>query len=82
MSGLMNGMAGWAWVFGALMILGLGLLTVVLVRALTTGIERRAHPEDVAPHSVSARDILAERYARGEIDTAEFQERLRRLREG
>lgn len=29
-----------------------------------------------------AREILAERYAAGEIDAAEYEERLRRIREG
>ncbi len=36
-------------------------------------------PVGVAPVSPSARQILEERYARGEIDTEEFTERLRTL---
>jgi putative membrane protein len=36
-------------------------------------------PAGVAPVAPSARQILEERYARGEIDTEEFTERLRTL---
>jgi putative membrane protein len=37
--------------------------------------------EPTAPNQ-RAREILAERYAAGEIDAAEYEERLRRIREG
>ncbi|WP_454778542.1 SHOCT domain-containing protein [Georgenia muralis] len=33
------------------------------------------------PGASRAREILAERYARGEIDTAEYEERLQRLQD-
>ena len=38
-------------------------------------------PGPPAPGSSRAREILAERYARGEIDTAEYEERLQRLQD-
>jgi putative membrane protein len=49
---------------------GLATLTVFLVRRW-----RRWHPPSGSPE-----DILAERYARGEISTEEYQQRLSVLR--
>ncbi len=57
--------------FWALLIVGV----VVLLRRLATGSDRRAPPSEGA----SALDILAQRYARGEIDRAEFEQKRRDL---
>jgi len=83
-TGLSHGMVGgpgWAWFFGALVLAGIVLIVVVAVRALVGGIQRPARPAEHAPHATTAVHILTERHARGEIDTADFQERLRLLRE-
>lgn len=71
--------AGWAWVFGGLIIAGLVLLGIVLARVVGGGITPGS-PPGTAPESPSAVEQLAQRYARGEIDTAEYEERLRHLR--
>jgi putative membrane protein len=67
------GMGGWGWLWGALLLIGIIVLIVlavlVLTRGTTSGGGRRSR----------AREILDERYARGELDTEEYHERLREL---
>lgn len=80
-----NGMGGmgWYWLFGALLLLGLTLLIVVAVRA-PRGSVSRGHPTavgDQPPSRSQARSILNERYARGELSTEEYRERLQGLGE-
>ena len=77
---------GWTWVFGLLLAIGLILLIILAVRAIGGGIsrdnERKPGGTDGGdPHQPSghAREILAERYARGELTAEEYQERLRVL---
>jgi putative membrane protein len=65
---------GWGWLFMALLLAGLVLVVVVLVRALAGGIGGGG-----AAGQQRARQILAERYARGEVSTEEYQARLRAL---
>lgn len=70
---------GWVWLWGPLMMIFwialLGVVVWLVARALNT---RR--PTVSAPGGVErAREILAERYARGEISTEEYSERLDRL---
>lgn len=75
---------GWMWVFWLLLVVGLTLLVVVAVRALSGGLPRGGAGRDVdgAPSGRSrARRLLDERYARGEIATEEYRERLRALDE-
>jgi putative membrane protein len=71
---------GWMWLFGLLLLLGLSLLVVVAVRALGGGIyrARSARPNERS----RARELLDERYARGELSTDEYWERRRHLEEG
>jgi len=57
--------------FWALLIVGV----IVLLRWLATGPGRRAPPSGGA----SALEILAQRYARGEIDREEFEQKRRDL---
>ena len=77
---------GWMWLFWLLIIVGVALLVVVVVRAVGGGITRDgpAAPGS-APSAVSgrstARRVLDERYARGELSTEEYQERIRILDE-
>jgi putative membrane protein len=65
---------GWMWLWGFAMLLLFALLVVWLVRAITgsAGSQR-------ADSSDGARKILAERYARGELSTEEYRERLAEL---
>jgi putative membrane protein len=68
--GLLDGGWGILW-----MVLSWGALVAIAwaaLRALTTDGNRREPPRD-------PRDLLAERFAKGEIDTEEYQERLRVL---
>lgn len=89
-------MDGSGWMSGAWAGLGwlLGLLVVLLVLAVVGAtvwlvVRTAAAPEHPGrgparppAGGTSPRDILAERYARGEIDTAEYTERLRHLTGG
>jgi putative membrane protein len=73
---------GWMWLFWLLLIVGVVVLAVVAVRAIGGGISRSHGGKGRVPREQSrAREILDERYARGEISTEEYQERLRVLGE-
>lgn len=73
---------GWPWLFWLLVIIGGVLLVLVAARALGGGMTRSEGGDDRAPREQSrARQILDERYARGEIATEEYQQRLRVLGE-
>lgn len=77
---------GWGWghmLFGTLMMILIGVALVVLVATGIRWAGTRSTPgaEDYAP-GARAVDILEQRYARGEIDTEEFEERRRRILEG
>lgn len=72
---------GWMWIFWILLIVGLVLLIILLVRLIGGGMpSRRADGARTARDS-RAREILAERYARGELTTEEYREALRTLGE-
>lgn len=70
---------GFGWVFLLLLLAGVAALVVLTVR-LAIGPDRRGHrpPETQGGR---ARAILDERYARGEIDSTEYDERVARLRD-
>jgi putative membrane protein len=74
----MGGMWLW-WLFGLLLVVGLVLLAVLVVRSLAggTGSGAPSAPGPLPPSQ--AREILDERYARGEVSTEEYHERLRSL---
>ena len=78
--GICAGMS-WAWLFWILLLLGIVVVAVVLVKALTDGRRQSGHhpTEERRPRP---RDILDERYARGELTTDEYRERLQNLEEG
>jgi putative membrane protein len=65
---------GWMWIWGAAMMLLVVLLVVWLVRSIAGS----SRPEPTDP-SERARSILSERYARGELSTEEYRERLSEL---
>ena len=71
------------WVFGLLLLVGLALLVVLAVRALggAIGGPRSSSVQSGAPSRKWARDILDERYARGEIGDEEYRQRLRIMSE-
>ena len=73
-----NGPSGWGI---AIMVVG-GVLIIALVIAVIVLVTRSGRPNSAAAHSSTsptARDILDRRYAAGEIDTAEYDERKRSL---
>jgi len=75
-----SGTGGWMF-FGVLMMVGVVLLVVVVVRVIAGGV-RRGTDEPARPWGrpgSQARQLLDERYARGELSTEEYQERLRVL---
>lgn len=73
---------GWEWLFLLLVIVGVVILIVVAIALLASRGSGNA-PRTQAPPvgNDRARQILAERYARGEIESDEYEERLRTLRE-
>lgn len=81
---------GWGWLFGLLLLVGLVLLIVLAVRAIGGGISRDISTRDTPPgvggsrqppRSSRAREILDGRYARGELSTEQYHERLQTLGE-
>jgi len=71
---------GSGWLFGALIMVGVVLLVIVLVRM--SGRSRRddtgsaAKSEAVRGADKTARQILDERYAEGDLSTEEYRDRL------
>jgi putative membrane protein len=76
-----GGWSWWGWTLMTLVILASwGALAWVVVGVIRDNRTKDArHGEDGSP-TASAEQILAERYARGEIDAAEYHQRLDRLR--
>lgn len=74
--GGMNGWL-WAWGFGALVIIGLVILAVVLIRVFSG--PRQSTPLTPQEAAESPQQILDARYARGELTTEEYRERLSAL---
>lgn len=70
---------GWMWLFGLLVLVGLVLVAVAAVRLLGGG--AAAGGPEAGPPPARARELLDERYARGEISTEEYRERRRALDE-
>ena len=81
--GGMGGM-GLMWIFGLLTLVGVIVLVVVLVKAFTGRSSNPGGPATGRGSGVGpgrGREILEERYARGELSTEEYRERLRTLEE-
>lgn len=78
---------GW-WIWAVLLLLGIALLVWVTVRAFRGGISGggtgtrsdQAGPPGTMPST--ARQILDERFARGELTADQYREQLRVLGEG
>jgi putative membrane protein len=80
------GMTGWGWGFGLLIAVGVVILVVVLILTLSKprSVPSQAPPTGHAPPTepggaTSPKQILDERYARGELTTEEYRERLTAL---
>lgn len=79
----MNGFwMGGGWLFGLLIAAGVVLLIVLLVRLFGGGMGRSTGGGRETQAVSAARQILDERYARGDLTTEEYQERIRVLNEG
>jgi len=77
---------GWMWAFGGVFMLGVLVLIVVAVWAMITVAKRRDAAVGVAPvgavdsaGSARTRQILDERFARGELSTEDYTERAHTL---
>lgn len=75
-----DGMNGWGYGFttiGLVLFWGLVILAgIVLFRYLSRSEQRPVNPPKAGP---TARDVLAERFARGEIDAEQYRQRLATL---
>jgi putative membrane protein len=76
--GMMDGWGGgWMWLWWLLLIAGLITMIVVAMLAMTRGLSSRNARDGGRS---TARDVLDERYARGELTTEEYHERLTELK--
>ncbi len=66
-------MMGWMWMWPLLVVAGLLIIGYVVLRLLRGG--RPSSPTRTDPAGSTARQILNERYARGEIDEEEYLRR-------
>jgi putative membrane protein len=66
-------MIGWAWIWPALILAGLLLIGYAAVRVLRDGVA------DGSNGAASARRMLDERYARGEIDEQQHRRQRNEL---
>lgn len=76
----------WGWGGWALMTVGMVLFWVVVITAVVLAVRYLAGPRGTAasppgPTPTRAEDVLAERFARGEIDEDEYRQRIALLRE-
>ncbi len=73
---------GWSWGFGLLAIAGVAVIIYVIVRLLSNksgSDDTRSAPRQA--DSVNARQILEERFARGELTAEQLRDQLRVLEE-
>ena len=75
--GFNNHMGGWMWLWGVAMMVLFAVFVVWLVRT-SVGTAGTVGPVHRDPTD-RAREILAERYASGEISTDEYRERINEL---
>ena len=78
---------GWMWLWSLLLLIGIALLVWLVVLVSTGGVRSR-HGQGGQDGRYfptgrdTARQILDERFARGELTADEYRERLRILNEG
>ena len=68
---------GWAWIWMTVMMLGFWALVGAAIVVVVRSLPRRPDDGWARPPARTPQDILAERYARGEIDSDEFRRRSR-----
>lgn len=77
---------GWMWLWGPLLLIGIALLVLLAVRVAGGGIRGGygpGGPDGPPPMGESrARQILDERFARGELTAEQYREQLKVLGEG
>jgi putative membrane protein len=76
MGGYDNQRSGWMIVL--MVIFGVALIGAIIWGAIAVSRSGR-HQPPAAPSGPSPREILDQRYARGELDTADYEERKRLL---
>ena len=76
MMNTMGDFSGWGYGFGWLFMILIWLLIIVGIVAIVKWIVSASSGAQ-APQKRTALDILKERYARGEIDQAEFEQKRR-----
>jgi putative membrane protein len=78
-----DGGGAWMWVFGGLMMLGVLVLIGLAVWAVIAATNRGTTTAATSPADVGGRtrtrQVLDERYARGEMNSEEYTERLHTL---
>lgn len=82
-----HGVSGWGWfamsagmvIFWVLLI-GVGILIFRALAHTGPGSGEHTHPHTHTPAGPSPEELLAERFARGDIDEEEYQRRLSTLR--
>lgn len=78
-----NGMGGWGYGLMALSMLAFWGLVILVIVALVQYLARGAQPPSAhAARRPMPEELLAERFARGEIDEQEYRRRLDMLRPG
>lgn len=78
MPGYGYGMGAWGWVMMGFWTLLFIALIAAVVWLLARNTAPSGRPTTTTSHD-AARDILAQRYARGEIDETEYQKRLQTI---
>lgn len=78
-------MMGWNWDGGSWAVMGLGMLVwlvigVVVVWLVVRGLAAFERSRTDGPQSSDPEEILRERFARGDIDTEEYERRRALLR--
>ncbi|MEY9776189.1 SHOCT domain-containing protein [Arthrobacter sp. MW3 TE3886] len=73
----------WMWMWGILLLIGIALLVVVAVRMFAGGGSHSGMqgPQGPYPGRSRARQILDERFARGELTAEQYREQLKVLGE-
>jgi putative membrane protein len=91
MWGYGGGGMGWTWIFGLLTLISIALLVLLAVRLFAGGIGgegRNAPPAAGPPPGAGtsgrsrARQILDERFAKGELTAEQYREQVQVLGEG